>query len=143
MLVAPLASIGIEHALRPDVALLWLVGKWFVFWSVGARLALAGLRQLFQPAYTATQIFHMKSDEALPVVRELGVANLATGVVGLTSLAIPTFVLPAALSAGIFYALAGVRHARERGRSRNETIAMLTDLFMGAVLGVFVIGSLA
>ena len=30
-----------------------LVGKWFVFWAVGARLFIAGIRQVIQPAFTA------------------------------------------------------------------------------------------
>ena len=32
-----------------------LVGKWFVFWTVGIQLFLAGLRQIVQPRYTAEQ----------------------------------------------------------------------------------------
>ena len=81
----------------------------------------------------------MTSDEALPIVRELGMANVATAVVGLLSLAIPSFTLPAAVSAGIFYGVAGVRHAKERTRSLNENVAMLSDLFLFAVLAAFVL----
>ena len=139
MLVLPVGSIAIEHGLHPQSALLDLVGRWFVFWGVGARLGLAGLRQVFQPTFTAREIFHMKSDEALPLVRELGVANLATGVVGLASIAAPSFVLPVAISAGIFYGVAGIRHVREPARSLNETVAMVSDLFIAAVLATFVV----
>jgi hypothetical protein len=35
-------------------------------------------------------------------VRELGAANVATAVVGLLSLAIPSFTLPISITAGIF-----------------------------------------
>ncbi|HEY2707091.1 MAG TPA: DUF6790 family protein [Caulobacteraceae bacterium] len=138
MFVLPLGSMAAEHSLRPDASLIWLAGKWFVFWGVGVRLALAGARQVLQPAFTAREIFHMESSDALPLVRELGVANLATGIVGLSSLLAPSFVLPVAISAGIFYGVAGARHAAERGRSRNETIAMASDLFIFAVLAAFV-----
>ena len=110
--------------------------------GVGVRLGLAGLRQFFQPGFTAKEIFHMQSDEALPLVRELGVANLATGVVGLLSLAMSTFTLPIAISAGIFYGVAGIRHVTERGRSLNETVAMASDLFLFMVLAIFVAASL-
>jgi hypothetical protein len=138
MFLLPGGSILVDHALHPGLSLMWLVGKWFVFWSVGVRLCLAGGRQFVQPSFTAREIFHMHSDEALPVVRELGVANLATGIVGLASLAAPGFVLPVAISAGFFYGLAGVRHIAEPRRSVNETVAMVTDLFMFAVLTSFV-----
>jgi hypothetical protein len=67
--------------------------------------------------------FHIESSEALPLVRELGIANFATGVVGLASLRASSFVLPVAISAAIFYGVAGIRHVAERGRSRNETVA--------------------
>jgi hypothetical protein len=139
MVVLPIASIVIAHALAPATALSFLIGQWFVFWSVGVRLALAGVRQFLQPVFTAKQIFHMTSDEALPVVRELGVANVATGVVGLLSLWFPDFVVPVAISACIFYGVAGTRHIAEHNRSRNETIAMVSDLFLFVVLAGFLV----
>jgi hypothetical protein len=138
MLLLPVASIVIEHALIPAESLIFLVGRWFVFWSVGVRLALAGLRQFFQPTFTAKEIFHM-SDEVLPLVRELGVANVATAAVGLLSLLFPSFVVPVAISACIFYGVAGIRHLAERNRSRNQTIAMASDLFLFAVLAGYLI----
>lgn len=138
MLVLPTASVAVEHVVHPAAPLMALVGKWFVFWGCGVRLGLAGARQVLQPVFTAKEIFHMESDEALPLVRELGVANLATGAVGLLSLALSTFVLPVAISAGIFYGVAGGRHLAEPDRSRNETIAMSSDLFMFIVLAAFV-----
>jgi len=75
----------------------------------------------------------------LPLVRELGVANVATAAVGLLSLLFPSFVVPVAISACIFYGVAGIRHLAERNRSRNETIAMASDLFLFAVLAGYLI----
>jgi hypothetical protein len=141
MFLLPMVSVLVEHAAIPAEPIIILVGRWFVFWGVGVRLTLAGLRQLFQPAFTATEIFHMKSEEALPLVRELGVANIATGAVGLLSLAFASFILPISISAGIFYGGAGIRHLVERSRSRNENIAMASDLFLFVVLAIFVAGS--
>ncbi len=143
MFILPVVSIAVGHALDPAAAWLPLVGKWFVFWSVGVRLTLAGLRQYFQPAFTAKAIFHMTGDEALPVVRELGIANAATGIVGLLSLFAPGFTLPVAIAAAIFYGVAGFRHVAERDRSRNESVAMASDLFIFVVLAVYVVGTVA
>ncbi len=142
MFVLPLGSTALEHALHPDAPLMAAIGKWFVFWGVGVRLTMAGARQFAQPEFTAREIFHLESSDALPLVRELGIANLATGVVGLLSLLAPSFVLPVAISAGIFYGVAGVRHIAQRGRSRNEAIAMVSDLFIFVVLAAFVGASL-
>ncbi|HEY5239557.1 MAG TPA: DUF6790 family protein [Rhizomicrobium sp.] len=139
MLIFPVGSIYAEHScLHSTVPLMLLVGKWFVFWSAGVRLFLAGLRQFFQPRFTSEQIFGIKSDDALPIVRELGVANFATGVVGMASLGMPGFVLPVAIAASIFYGIAGIRHVAEKGRTRNENIAMISDLLVFLVFAVYV-----
>jgi hypothetical protein len=142
MFVLPTLSVAIELEAHPAPVML-LVGKWFVFWAVGVRLVMAGLRQLFQPGFTAREIFHMQGDDALTLVRELGVSNFAVGVVGLAAVAVPTFVLPSAITAGVFYGVAGARHVVETGRSRNQTVAMLSDLFVFAVLATFTVAQAA
>jgi hypothetical protein len=131
MAVFPIGSIGVDHFYFHSAApVMLLVGKWFVFWAAGVRLFAAGLRQYFQPRFTAEQIFHITSADALPIVRELGVANFATGIAGMASLAKPSFILPVAIIAGIFYGVAGIRHSAEKGKSKNENIAMISDLLV-------------
>ena len=138
----PLVSIVLDHATSAAAAPWFpLIGKWFVFWSAGIRLLLAGQRQFFQPEFTAEEIFDLKNGEALPIVRELGVANFGTGVVGTVSLARPGFVLPIAISAAIFYGVAGLRHAVAAKRTLNETIAMVSDLFVCLALALYLAGN--
>ena len=61
MLVFPLTSIAIVHVVFM-VPISWgLIGKWFVFWVVGVRLFTAGIRQVLKPAFTAQEIFHIKT----------------------------------------------------------------------------------
>jgi hypothetical protein len=140
MLVLPAASVLADYAHTPEPALLMpLVGKWFVFWGVGIRLGLAGLRQFFQPRFTAAEIFGIAGDEALPLIRELGIANFSLGVVGVASLAAPSFVLPTAIAAAIFYGVAGFRHLARKAGNRNENIAMVSDLFAFVVLAAFIL----
>lgn len=133
MVLLPALSIALDRYVHPGLSVAE-AGRWLVFWIVGIRLALAGLRQVAQPEFTAHQIFHMTGDEALPVVRELGIANLASATIGLIAIAAPGFVVPAAVYGVIFYGVAGVRHAMERDRSTNENIAMVSDLFAAVVL---------
>jgi hypothetical protein len=135
MFLLPLGSMAADWGSAPLMA---LVGKWFVFWGVGVRLGLAGVRQIVQPGFTARDIFKLDGDAAAPLVRELGVANFGAGLVGLLSLASPSFVLPVAISAGLFYGFAGVQHWVERPKTRNEAIAMVSDLFLAAVLAAVV-----
>ena len=60
MFVLPSGSIYLEHSyLHSAAPLMLLAGKWFVFWSAGVRLVMAGLRQYFQPRFTLrTNIRH-------------------------------------------------------------------------------------
>jgi hypothetical protein len=139
MLVFPAASIYAEHAFwHSNAPVMLLVGKWFVFWGAGVRLFMAGLRQFFQPRFTSEEIFGIKSDDVLPIVRELGVANFATGTVGVLSIMRPSFVLPVAIAAAIFYGIAGVRHVAQRGKLRNENVAMISDLFACLVFATYI-----
>jgi hypothetical protein len=140
MFVFPVGSTLWEHFHSPGAAS-WtmLAGKWFVFWAGGVRLAGAGLRQFFQPRFTAVEIFRMKTDEALPIIREHGIGNFAVGLAGIAALWFPSFIVPVALIAAIFYGLAGVFHVSAKMRSMNEKIAMVSDFWAAAVLAAFLI----
>ena len=139
MALLPISSIGLDHFLfQRSVPIVVLVGKWFVFWAAGARSFLAGVRQLFQPRFTAEKIFGLTSSDALPFVRELGVANLATGTVGMLSLVKPSFVPPIAIVAAIFYGIAGVRHLTEREKNLNQNVAMITDILVSLVFIAYI-----
>jgi hypothetical protein len=138
LFVLPLCSILIAHFMQPGVLVMALVVKWFVFWVVGVRVFLAGVVQLWRPGFTAQQIFSLKSNDVLPLVREIGMGNLAGGLVGLLSIAFPTFVLPIAIWGAVYYGGAGLGHMARSERSANESFALLTDLYAFAVLAVVV-----
>jgi hypothetical protein len=139
MLVLPLISIVAQNILADHSALaaasnLAIVAKWYVFWAVGVRLSLAGLRQIIQPRYTAETILGLKGAESLFFVRELGFANWSIGIVGLASLASPSWVTPAAMLGAIYYGLAGINHCFHKGRNKLQNLALVTDLFAAVVL---------
>lgn len=98
MLAFPVLSVAVEAARFSTAIDSILIGKWFVFWSVGWRLLLAGVRQIAQPEYTAREILGLQSAESWTVVRELGFGNLALGIVGVLSLWLPSWQLAAALA---------------------------------------------
>jgi hypothetical protein len=139
MLALPLISIVAQIALTDQSALhgastLLIVAKWYVFWAVGVRLSLAGLRQIIQPRYTAETILGFKGAEALFFVRELGFANVAMGSVGIASLLAPSWVTPAALLGAIYYGLAGINHCLHKDRNKLANVALVSDLFAAVVL---------
>ncbi len=143
MVVLPVVSILIEQASGGDATLLFLVGKWFVFWIVGVRLLLAGIRQVAQPSYTATKIFQIEDPQAEKLVTEIGFGNLAMGLVGVLTLLEPAWLVPAGITGGLYLGLDGIKHAMNADRSKAENIAMLTDVFGAAVIAVGVIARLA
>jgi hypothetical protein len=134
MFAFPLLSIAIETATGRSALGAALIGKWFVFWSVGIRLFLAGARQVLQPEYTANVILGLEHDESLLLVRELGFANLALGLVGMLSLLLPAWRLPVALAGGVFFGLAGLNHVVQAHRNQLENVAMASDLFVSLIL---------
>jgi len=73
MLILQVISLVLERMSHP-MSICYLIGKWFVFWAIGVRLFLAGLRQASKPSFTAKEIFHIQS---FAVIRELGFGNLA------------------------------------------------------------------
>jgi hypothetical protein len=139
LIVFPVASIVADKAIA-HMAVPWLalLGKWFVFWIVGVRLIVAGLRQFFQPRFTAKEILAIDSDDALKVVQELGIANFSVGVVAAVSLVFPRFALPMAIAGALFYGIAGIRHLRDTHRNTKQNFAMVTDLFGAAVLVAYI-----
>lgn len=139
MLVLPALSIGVDVFARHVPLDAALVERWFVFWVVGARLFLAGLKQVTNPAYTARTILGIASEDAYIVVRELGFANLSMGAIGLLSIAFPAWLDAAATAGAIFYLLAGINHKRQAKRNTLENVAMATDLYAGIVLAVLVV----
>ena len=137
MLVFPLMSIAVEHFIC-IVPINWeLIGKWFVFWVVGVRLFTAGIRQVLKPEFTAQEIFHIKSEDSFVIVKELGLANICMGLMGLLSMLKPGWTSLAAIGGGLYFGFAGIEHVIKKPVSANETIATVSDLLFFALIAVY------
>jgi hypothetical protein len=135
VLIFPLASIMYEGFIHDQGMFgVAIVGKWFVFWCVGVRLLIAGLRQIFQPRYTAEIILGVKDPGAMFIVRELGIANAAIGSAAVGSIFLAGWTLPFAVIGAVFYGLAGINHVTHRNRNTLQNVAMISDFFAAAVL---------
>ncbi len=116
-----------------------IFSKWFIFSAAGIRLFIAGIKQITNPAFTAKEIFHIDSRETLPIVRELGFANLCLGVIGLISLFQPSWRIVSAFGGGLYYGLAGLQHFLKKPAGANEKFAMLTDILIFLLLAAYFI----
>jgi hypothetical protein len=113
-----------------------LFGKWFIFFAVGLRLFLAGIKQITSPAFTAKEIFHINSIDSFPIVRELGFSNLCFGLIGLISLFQPSWRIVSAFGSGLYYGLAGLQHYLKKPAGINEKFALVTDVLIFILLAV-------
>ena len=144
LLIFPAASIILEAMWRGSFAeLIPLIGKWFVFWPIGVRLFVAGVRQIAQPRFTAEDIFQIKDTAVLPIVREIGFGNLAMGSLGLLTLLNPAFRLPAAIVGALYYGLAGLGHAFRGHLNAAGWTALVSDLLISFVLAVVILATAA
>lgn len=144
MFVFPITSIVIESVASGNPAgIVVLAGKWFVFWGVGVRLLTAGVRQILKPELTARDILGITDKKSWQVVRELGIANVSIGLLGIFSLFKPEWTLPAAMVGGLFYGLAGALHISKPSRDLEENIATYSDLFMFLVLVMYFVGEVS
>lgn len=119
-----------------------LFGKWFIFSAVGLRLFLAGIKQTTNPAFTAREIFHIDSPESLPIVRELGFANLCFGLIGIVSLFMPQWRVVSAFGSGLYYGIAGLQHLLKKPAGANEMFALVTDIFIFILLLLYCVATI-
>jgi hypothetical protein len=141
MFVLPIMSIFSEIWFRGTGNIIFLIGKWFVFWAVGVRLFSAGLRQAITPRFTAKEIFEIEDDKPLQVVQELGFANISIGLLGICAVLNAGWIAPAALAGGLFYGLAGLRHSIEKEKNPLEKFVMLSDLLIFIILLIYLVNS--
>ena len=139
-IIVPLTAISVEtlvfdSSLRlPAIAL-----KWFVFCGIGLRLGMAGIKQIITPQFTAKEIFKIQNDDILPIISELGFANVCFSVIAIISLFVPSFRIPAAIAGGLYFGLAGLLHITKSLDSKNEVFALVSDIFIFLVIGVLTI----
>jgi hypothetical protein len=142
--VLPIVSVIAEYfVLNTSSDLLFLVGRWFVFWGTGVRQFTAGLSQTFNPGYTSQTIFRIPDPNAEKLVREIGFGNLAMGAIGLLSILNDQWVAPAATASLIYYALAALGHWFNRERTAVEAIPLWSDILFSIVLLGFLAATFA
>ena len=134
MLVLPLVSVIIDIYVNDFPFTMLLAGKWLIFWAIGVRLFIAGIRQATKPAFTAQQIFRISGSDSFPVIRELGFANICMGLIGILSILQPSWRMPAAIVGGLYFGLAGMMHVFKKPDSRNEMIALVSDLYIFLIM---------
>jgi hypothetical protein len=140
MVILPLATYAAHRSPATNVHDSWnMLFRWFIFWGIGVRLAVAGIRQIVQPSFTAREIFHLSSPDAEVVVRELGFANVCMGLAAAAAGFVASWRPCAAFTGGLYFGIAGVMHAVKRPATPNEWVALTSDLFIFGIAGAYFI----
>lgn len=126
--VLPMGCILFERMINPDTDLWAVMIKWFVFFGVGLRLVTCGMKQAISPGFTAKAIFELEDSKSYPLIRELGFANICTGLCGILSLVYINFRITALFIGSIYYGLAFLQHAIRKEKNNTELFVTLTDL---------------
>jgi hypothetical protein len=113
--------------------------KWFIFWAIGIRLFVAGIKQASSPEFTATKLFNLKSAESYVIIRELGFANISLGVMGILSVINDDWRLIAAITGGLYLGFAGLQHCLKKPESLNEVVALIYDLIVFILISLYLI----
>jgi hypothetical protein len=101
VLIFQVASVTAEATLsRHTVSMIFLIGRWFVFWAVAIRRLITRARQVVQPQFTAEEIFGIHDRGSFAIVREAGFANSSIGILGICSIFRIGWIVPAAASFG-------------------------------------------
>jgi hypothetical protein len=116
-----------------------IAGKWLIFWAVGARLLIAGVRQVVNPSFTAKNIFHIDDSASHAIVKELGFANICFGAIGIISFFLPQWRIVSAFGSGLFYGIAGINHIVRKPAGPNEVIALVSDVLIFLLLLAYVL----
>jgi len=139
MVILPALFTILEHQRHVASSIVPDVQKWVVFWSLGIRIALAGVHQILNPEYTLKHLLGIQDKRANIIARELGFGNFACGLAAILSLYIPDWRNPCSFITGLYLVLAGFGHLfKSHSRSGDEKVAMITDLLVGGLCVGFV-----
>lgn len=138
--IIPVLTIILEQFLfSSSISFFELCLKWFVFSGVGLRLGSSGIKQIVDPSFTATTIFGIKDKKAYALVKEIGFANVSFSMIALLSIVFASFRIPAAVTGGSYFLLAGLLHVFKEKGSEKEVFAMVSDLCIATVLLLLII----
>lgn len=139
-LICPLLCIAVEIYVRKrnkrNTKAISL--KWFAFWVIGVGALITGLMQSLNPAFTAG-LLKLQSNDFI-IVRELGVAQIGMGILGLLTVKNLNYRKPAAIVYGIFiFGCTLIHFTRISIISSGEIAALVTDVWIVVVSAAQVI----
>ncbi len=138
LFVLPAISVLAEALLSyGSIDLMLLIGKWFVFWGVGVRLFIAGVRQVAQPQFTAESIFQSQRSRCAGDCSRGRLRQPFDGGAGVTYTSEAGFPRSGHHCRRSLFRLGRCGARRAPRQNASEWTAFVTDLFMFLLLATF------
>lgn len=122
----PLVSLIIEHKINDVEIQAGLVGKWFVFWTVGIRLLIGGVVQILAALRQGNTIL-LRSNAGSDTRKIVGIVKMALAVLGFLCIINDKWSLLAAVTAGFYIGLAGFQHDFKKPVTKEGWLYMAYD----------------
>jgi len=123
----PFTAMSIESFGSKDKLSVAVLAKWFLFFAVGIRFLLGGIRQVVRAKMKTGEIFYIERKSCCPIVKELGFANLSFGAVAVVSLYVPSWRIVSAFSSSFYYGAAVLNGFFGKPASANEIFIRVSN----------------
>lgn len=130
----PFIAICVE-AIRSDGRILaTVIEKWFLFFAIGMRFLLGGIRRTARIKFRTGKIFHIEKRKCCPVLRELGITNFSFGTVAVISFFIPSWRNITAFGSCLYYGAAAFSELLIKQAGMNHVFMLFSNVCIFLIL---------
>lgn len=131
--VLPLLSAAAEYHFAKVNISAALVGKWFIFWTVGIRFLVAGFIQVIRQGRGGSAIL-LQGDQSGEFGKILGLVKMFLAGLAFLCMMKESWSLLAAITVGIYVGLAGFQHDFKKPGTAEGWISMIYDMIVFVVI---------
>ncbi|PVD52239.1 hypothetical protein DC498_10980 [Terrimonas sp.] len=125
----PVLSVIAEHQFHHTDVNTILVGRWFIFWTVGIRLLVAGFTQVIT-AHRQGNTILLRGDPNGDTRKIIGLVKILLAGLGFLCMINNEWSLLAAITVGLYIGLAGFQHDFKKPITWEDWIYMIYDLLV-------------
>lgn len=129
--VLPLVSAAVEYHFTKTGMSAVLVGKWFIFWTVGIRFLVAGFTQVIRQGRGA---LILQGDTTGGFGKVLGLVKMLLAGMAFLCVMKDSWSLLAAITVGVYVGLAGFQHDFKKPNTAEGWISMVYDMIVFTVI---------
>ena len=92
--------------------------KWFLFWSIGIRLLLIGIKKVLFPLFYIKKVYKSYCNQP-NIIKDFGFSYISIGILGIISLFYDNWKFPTYITGSILYLLIGLNYFKEEYHKFN------------------------